>query len=322
MKAAVIYNTNEAPEYADATDPVSSGNHEILVKMKAAAIPNYEKSIAKGTHYSSTKLTEPKIPVRMGVGELEDGTRIFGVGITGVLAEKALMNPAQMVRLPDGIDNVSASALPNAVIGSALALLFRAGLKAGETVLINGATGFTGQIAVQLAKHYGAKKVIATGRNQEQLKALLELGADEIISLSEERETVLEQIKTLHKLVPIDVVLDYTWGQPAEIILNALQGEGNITSVVRFVTIGATAGDKIELSSAILRSSAIEIMGSGFGSLPKEALQQLFSVVLPEVFNLAAAGKLKVDTVTAKLADVKTAFYQDVPASKRLVIEI
>ena len=72
-----------------------------------------------------------------------------------------------MVKLPNGIDDAVAAALPNAVAGSAMALRFRAAMQSGETVLINGATGFTGKIAVQIAKHYGAKKIVVTGRNEQ-----------------------------------------------------------------------------------------------------------------------------------------------------------
>lgn len=322
MKAAVIYNANEAPKYEEFTDPVSAGENEILVSMKAAAIPNFEKGLASGKHYASSANTAPRIPVTMGVGEMKDGTRVFGIGKDGVLAEKALFIKAQMVKIPDGLDSVTAAAIPNAVVGSALALLFRANLKAGEVVLINGATGFTGKLAVQLAKHYGAKRVIATGRNQEQLEELLALGADELISLKNTPEEVSGEIQALHQLEPIDVVIDYTWGTPAELILTALQGKGKFTPVTRFVTVGSTAGDSINLSSAILRSSGLSLMGSGVGSLPADALRQLFSVVLPDVYALAAAGKLKIDTVSARLADVETDFYKEVPASKRLVFEI
>ncbi len=322
MKAAVIYNASEAPKYEEFSDPVSADENEILVSMKAVAIPNFEKGLASGKHYASITNTAPRIPVTMGVGEMEDGTRVFGIGKGGVLAEKALFNKAQMVRVPDGLDSVTAAAIPNAVLGSALALLFRANLKAGEVVLINGATGFTGKLAVQLAKHYGAKKVIATGRNQEQLEELLMLGADELISLKSTSEEIITKIKTLHESEPIGVVIDYTWGKPAELILTALQGKGKFTPVTRFVTVGSTAGDSINLSSAILRSSGLSLMGSGVGSLPAEALHQLFSAVLPEVYALAASGKLKIDTVSSRLADVETDFYKEVPASKRLVFEI
>ncbi len=87
---------------------------------------------------------------------------------------------------------------PMQYAGSAMALRFRAGMKQGETVLINGATGFTGKIAVQIAKHYGAKKVIVTGRNEQSLQSLLALGADEIVSLRQDDEAFIAQIKQIH----------------------------------------------------------------------------------------------------------------------------
>src|ERR1051326_3608559 len=103
-----------------------------------------------------------------------------------MIAEKAIVERDRMIKLPDSIDDITAAALPNAVAGSAMALLFRAGMKKGETVLINGATGFTGKIAIQVAKHYGAKKIIATGRNEQSLRSLLALGADEIITVEQD----------------------------------------------------------------------------------------------------------------------------------------
>ena len=89
-------------------------------------------------------------------------------------------------------------------------------MKACETVLINGATGFTGKIAVQIAKYYGAKKIIVTGRNEQSLQTLLSLGADEIISIKESDENFVTRIKAIHNSTPIDVVIDYLWGQTAE----------------------------------------------------------------------------------------------------------
>ncbi len=322
MKAAIVFNAGEAPTYTDVPEPIPANEKEVLVTMKAVAIAGHEKSMASGKHYAAEPLSKPAIPGRMGVGILKDGTRIFGVGRNGVLAEKTLMNTSQMVKLPDGIDDIAAAALPNAVIGSVLALLFRAKFKTGDVVLINGATGFTGTVAVQLAKHYGAKKIIATGRNAAQLQLLLSMGADEVISLKDNNETITENIKTIAQKTTVDIVLDYTWGQPAEYILSAFSGKGGFTNHLRYVSIGATAGDTMQVSAAILRSSNIEIMGSGLGSLPKEAFQKLFSDLLPEVFGLVIAGKLKIETVTANLKDVEKAFQQDVAPGKRLVIVI
>jgi len=87
------------------------------------------------------------------------------------------------------MDDASAAALPNAVIGAAMDLKFKVDLQPGEVVLINGATGFTGRVVVQIAKYYGAKKRIVTRRSQHSLDSLLSLGADEPVSLLQDGES-------------------------------------------------------------------------------------------------------------------------------------
>ena len=319
MKAA-IYIPGETPKYGDFAEPVVQNDNQLLITVKAAAVKNLDKGIVSGRHYSSDTNAQPKVAGIDGAGELADGTRVYGFGIIGMIAEKALIDKSRMVKLPANLNYVTAAALPNAVMGAGAAICYRAILKQNEVVLINGATGVTGMVAVQIAKHYGAKKVIVTGRNQESLNKLLHLGADEIISLKQEDEEILKQLKEIHSSTPIDVVIDYLWGHPAELILAALQGTGGLTHKVRFVTVGGMAGDKIQLSSGTLRSSDIEISGSGLGSLPGDAMQKLFTEMVPEMLQLAADGKLKIDTETADLKDVETAWNKELPSGKRLVI--
>ncbi len=164
MKAAVVYKKGESPKYAEFPEPIVSNENEVLVSIKAVAITNLDKGIASGKHYSSEKENLNVFIVGSdGIGILENGTRVYARGIYGTIAEKALVERNRMVVLPNGIDDATAAAMPNAVAGSAMALRFRAGIKPGETVLINGATGFTGIMAVQIAKHYGAMNIIVTG---------------------------------------------------------------------------------------------------------------------------------------------------------------
>ena len=145
MKAAVIYRRGEMPQYTDFPDPVTSNENELLIDVKAAAIKHLDKSKASGKHYSTKNDAQtPTIIGGDGVGLLEDGTRIFALGVSGMIAQKAVIEKDRMIKLPQGIDDVTAAALPNAVAGSAMALRFKAAMQPGETVLINGATGFTG----------------------------------------------------------------------------------------------------------------------------------------------------------------------------------
>ncbi|MEP6803405.1 MAG: zinc-binding alcohol dehydrogenase family protein, partial [Flavobacterium sp.] len=183
MKAAVIYKKGELPKYAEFATPIVQNENEVLISVKAVAITNLDKGIVSGDHYSAENENQNGTVIGSdGIGLLENGTRVYARGISGTIAEKALVEKSRIVLLPDGISDAIAASMPNAVAGSAMALRFRAGIQPGETVLINGATGFTGQMAIQIAKHYGAKKIIVTGRNEKTLQSLLALGADEVIS--------------------------------------------------------------------------------------------------------------------------------------------
>jgi NADPH:quinone reductase-like Zn-dependent oxidoreductase len=323
MKAAVLHKFGEVPGYEDFPEPVPENDDQVLISIKAAAIKNLDRARASGTHYAShTHL--PAVVGIDGVGVLQDGRRVYAQGITGMIAEKGLIYKNRFTLLPDDLDDATAAALPNAVLGAGMALRFRAGLKKGETVLINGATGVTGQLAVQLAKYGGASKVIATGRNEALLHKLKGMGADVVISLKEEEATIVDELRKLHHHQPIDVVIDYLWGRPMELILQALKGGGlhAFTPRVRIVTVGGMAGEHIELATGTLRSSAIELLGSGIGSLSAEDMQEFNSEVLPELFAQAAAGHLTIDVQTAGLKDIQSAWTMDVPAGRRLVIVI
>lgn len=323
MKAAVVFQKGESPKYVtDFAEPKAQNENELLISVKASAVKNLDKMRASGKHYSLQNFDRPIVVGGDGVGLLEDGTRVYGMGVSGMIAEKALVEKSRVVKLPGNIDNTVASALPNAVMGSALALRFRASLQKGETVLINGATGVTGKIAVQLAKHYGAKKVVATGRNEQSLQELLTLGADEIIFVNQDDESFVSKIKNIHKQNPIDIVIDYLWGHSAELILSSLKGDGGFSHRTRFVTIGGMTGDTITLSSSILRGTDIQISGSGLGSWTREEMKLLFAEILPEIFQLAADNKLKIETVNVELKDIEKVWDMNINGGKRLVVMI
>ncbi|KAF0974145.1 hypothetical protein FDP41_006755 [Naegleria fowleri] len=330
MRAGVLHQLGASPVYTEdwpepSSSSSSSNDQEVLVHMKACAIKNLDKARASGKHYSSH--SELPVVVGMdGVGKLQDGTRVYGMGTTGMLAEYALVDRNKLIALPDQVDDWTAAALPNAVLGSYLALFDRGLMKKGDVVLINGATGVTGRLCAQLAKYYGASKVIATGRNQHSLNKLQnEYGVDQTISLLEKDEHVLiETVRAIHELTPIDVVIDYLWGHPMELLLRALKGSGlhSFSHKVRVVTVGSMAGEHIHLSSSILRSSAIEICGSGFGSFSVESMREFYEKVLPEMFKLAGQGIIKVETEVADLKDVESVWNKEFDSGKRLVIRI
>jgi NADPH:quinone reductase-like Zn-dependent oxidoreductase len=323
MKAAVMYQKGTFPQYVDFPEPVVANDDEVLATVKAVAIKNFDKGRAAGKHYSTEAPTvNGRVVGSDGVCLLKDGTRVYSMGVSGMLAEKAIINKSRIVKLPNSLADATAAALPNAVIGAAMGLKFKADIQPGDVVLINGATGFTGRVAVQIAKHYGAKKVIVTGRNQASLNDLLALGADETISVLQNDESFKTQISAIHSITPIDIIIDYLWGHTAEMILACVKGNGGFTNRIRYVSVGSMSGDLIQLSAANLRSVDLQLTGSGLGAWTKAQVSQLFSEILPEMFQLAAAGKLKVEICTVQLKNIAELWSMEVTNGKRLVVTI
>jgi len=206
------------------------------------------------------------------------------------MAEHCIVKKARCIALPAALDEVTAAAIAIPGMSSWAALTERAKLVKGETVLINGATGVSGRLAVQIAKYLGAGKIIATGRNAGTLQSLKALGADETISLTQDNDA-LESAFQRQFHDGVGVVLDYLWGQSAELLLAAGAKASPEAVPLRFVQIGAMSAATITLPSAALRSSAIELMGSGIGSIPMPrllgAIEQLLNATVPGGFEIA-----------------------------------
>src|SRR6516164_10890908 len=215
MKAAVLRALGKPPRFEEFPDPEASQG-EVIVRVKAASLKNIDKMMASGSHYDShTEL--PVVCGIDGVGILEDGTRVFCGGCRrpyGMFAERSVVSRTWCLLIPDGVDDITAAALPNPALSSWLPLVWRAQLKHGETVLILGATGVAGQLAVQIAKHLGAGRVVAAGRNEGVLKRLRQLGADSAISLSASDEELEKTFAQEASNGGFSVVLDYLWGHP------------------------------------------------------------------------------------------------------------
>jgi NADPH:quinone reductase-like Zn-dependent oxidoreductase len=193
-----------------------------------------------------------------------------------------------------------------------LSLKQRAALAAGETVLVLGATGVAGQLALQAARHLGAKRVIAAGRNIEAIAAS---GADSVIALSQPEDAIREAFAA-EAAAGIDVVIDYLWGRPTELLLEALARGFRAASTrpTRLVEVGESAGKTITLPGATLRSVDLRLIGSGFGAVPLDRVL----AAIPTLFILAARGALKIAVETVPLADVEAAWNR-VEKGRRIV---
>jgi NADPH:quinone reductase-like Zn-dependent oxidoreductase len=305
MHAALVEDFNAPPRYREIPAPLPNEG-EILVRVLAAALSNLVRIQASGSHYSSpTKL--PFTPGNDGVGVTPDGARVYFFASRppfGSMGEYTVASPAMTIPLSADLDDAVAAALGNPGIATWGSMLGRANLQPGEAVLVNGATGISGKQAVQVAKYLGASRVIATGRDPEALAQVERLGADETISLNQPDEDLLSSFK--QALSGVQVVLDYLWGPSAQLLLKAAAGHGSPHGEprIRFVQIGSISGNAITLAAQDLRSSGVELLGSGLGSLSGQQILQSLTAMY------AAASKVQfaIDIDRVPLSEVEEAW--------------
>lgn len=314
MKAAVVFDLNEGPIWADFTEPQPAAGYT-LIDVRAAAISHVVKGRASGRHYSFDG-TLPFVVGIDGVGMTPDGQRVyfaFPSAPFGSMAQRAPVALQNCLPLPDALDDISAAAMANPGMSAWAALVKRAQFQAGETVLINGATGSAGQLAVQIARYLGAKKIIATGRNTQALTAL---AADECINLTADEQTLNAQFAAA-SAGQIDVVVDYLWGRSAELLLPMLAKYTPGEKPVRYVQVGSLAGADIALNGAVLRAAPLQLMGSGIGSL---TMPQLLAAT-GEMLQAAVPGHFTIATTPLPLRDVAAAWPRD-NSQKRTVFTL
>ena len=320
MKAAVVKAPGNGPVYADFEEPVAKSG-QTIVTVSASALSQLTKSRASGSHYSSEG-SFPAIAGTDGVGRTAEGQRVYFVlpeAPFGALAEKSLVETQHCIPLPKHLDDITAAAIANPGMSAWAAMVERARLKAEETVLVNGATGSAGRLAVQLAKYLGAGKVIASARNERELEEVKALGADVVIPFapdtSDPRGTKqYEQALMAEFAHGIDIVLDYLWGESARTIIIALAKSVEDAEPVRFVHVGGASGaQSIDLPGAALRSSAIVLMGSGAKSVRPSAL---FGAIR-NVFEATVPAKLQIATKIIPLSQVEE--YWSAPGKPRVV---
>jgi NADPH2:quinone reductase len=182
------------------------------------------------------------------------------------------------------------------------ALTERTQLAPGERILILGATGVAGRLAIQVARRLGARRVVAAGRNPQALEELGALGADRVISLAQDRPALVAAFRDVIAQEKIDLILDYLWGAPAEAALEAMtqRGASYGSARTRFVQVGSSAGPTVSLPAESLRSSGLELIGSGFGSVPIDRIFRALAAFLQE----AAREPFQISTTVAPLAQV------------------
>jgi NADPH:quinone reductase-like Zn-dependent oxidoreductase len=305
MRAALVEDFRFPPLYRETSPPVANDG-EIMLQVRAAPLSNLVRGQANGSHYSSvTKL--PFTPGNDGVGMDEDGGRVYFFSSRspfGSMAELSVASRSMTIPLAPDIDDAVAAALGNPGLATWGALLGRANFQPGEGVLINGATGIAGKQAIQVAKYLGASRIIATGRDEQSLAQLGVLGANETILLRQPDESLLRSFRSA--LAGVQVVLDYLWGPSAELILKAAAGHGSQQGEprIRFVQIGSIGGNAITLPAQLLRSSGVELVGSGLGSLSAQQILQS----LTQMFAAVTKVHFAIDIHPVPLAEVEEAW--------------
>jgi len=335
MKAAVVTSFGTAPRCADFPDPVAAGRDEMVVSVIAAGLHPRVRSQANGSHYTSTGVL-PLVPGIDGVGRDADGRLRYFVlpeDVTaGSMAERAVIDARRSVVLPSGTDPLMVAAAMNPAMSSWIALRQRIQFTAGSNVLVLGATGNAGRMAVQVARLLGAGEVIAAARDAGLLAGLAALGATSTLLLGpgpgpgsdsgpDSGDPGPDGSAVAGRLGPaaagVDVVLDYLWGQPAATLLTALiRARADGGRPLTWIQIGSVAGPVAPVPSAALRAARLQVVGSGQGSVPAGAIL----AELPELAREISKGTFGIDVRAVPLDDVGQAWADSARSRQRIVI--
>jgi len=291
------------PVYTSFVEPQANAA-SIVVAVRAAALTGLGRAFARRAHYF--KMPDgPFVLGKEGVAQHRDGKRVYfnvnaPVAAFGSMAERTLIDARFSFPVPDQI----AAALGNPGLAAWLALSWRAGLRPSETVLILGATGISGLIAVSAAKRLRAGGVIAAGRNRDALERSKRLGADAIVELAGTSDLVGAYREAARGNV--DVVLDYICGAPAEAALEVLSVDG------RLVHIGTRAAPAMNVLGATARRVCANILGFAYYHAPIETQALAYT----ELCRMAAAGEIALDIETRPLSQIEVAWDTDEAGSR------
>jgi NADPH2:quinone reductase len=297
VRAAVLRRYGEPPQPEDFDEP-EAGEGEDVVEVLAGGLNPVDISIASGTFYAGSPPL-PYVAGREGVGRTPAGGRVYFDGPVapfGSFAERAAIDAASAIELPDGLDDGLAVSLGIAGLAAWLALEWRARLGEGETVLVLGASGVVGQVAVQGARLLGAGRVVAAARSREGLRRAQALGADATVALGDPDDLTAALREACDG--GADVVVDPVWGEPAAAAIEAANANA------RVVQIGQSAGPQATIASAAVRGRSLAILGHTNFAAPREVKRAAYL----RMAGHAAAGELTVPVERVALDDVAAAW--------------
>jgi NADPH:quinone reductase-like Zn-dependent oxidoreductase len=294
MRAARLHELGGLPQVDD-VDPPAAGDGELL-EVSASTLNPVDITIGNGTFYGGT----PPFPYVIGseaVGRTADGKRLWYYAGQTMAEQVPITEPARAIEIPDGVDDATALACGIAGVTGWLAVARRAGVTAGDTVLVLGASGTLGCVAVQGAKLLGAERVIGAARHVENIPE----AADERIALTGE-----------YTLPAATVVVDALWGEPGARALEAA------ARGVRFVQLGQSAGPTATLASGWVRGKVANILGHSLFATPREVIVDGYRTLCEH----ARDGRISFETETFAFGDIAKAWERQASGSPRAKIVV
>jgi NADPH:quinone reductase-like Zn-dependent oxidoreductase len=316
MMAAVVSSFHAPPRFEEFPTPIPKTPDEMLVDVIAAGLHPRVRSQADGSHYTSTDEL-PLVPGIDGVGRGSDGRLRYFVLLDttmGSMAEKTVIDKRRSVSLPDDTDPIAVAAAMNPAMSSWVALRQRIEFQAGQRVLILGATGNAGELAVQIVKRFGASQIIAAGRDADRLARLPKLGATDTVQM----DGTPDAAKRLgDAAADVDVVIDYVWGEATvNAMLAVVTHRADPGKPLTWIEIGSVGGPTAQIPSAALRAARMAIVGSGQGSVATKAIL----AELPSLAQAIAAKSFEIEARPMRLQDVERAWTDAARTRQRIVI--
>lgn len=311
MRAALLTEAGGVPKPAEVDEPAGS----LLVEISAAALNPLDVAVASGRFYGGSP-TVPYVPGCEGVGRLAaTGERVFvfrdGLGVRrdGTLAEHVALEDADAIPIGDAVEDAAALACGIAGLAGWLPLAWRAPVREDDRVLVLGATGTAGIVAVQTARLLGAERVVAAGRDRERLTRASQAGADETVEL--DRDGLAEAFRAAAGGDGPTLVFDALWDGAVAAAVQAAAPRA------RVVQVGQSAGPEATLRSNDVRGKQLEVLGFSDFAVPADVVRQGYLELLGHV----AAGRIRIDVQTYELADVAAAWRRQAggPGTKLVV---
>jgi len=314
VRAALIRELGATPEVGEAPEP-EAGEGEVVVEVLAAPLNPIDLAVSRGI-LATGHPDLPYVPGCEGVGRTGDGRLVWLFGgslgrtANGTMAERASIGDAFAIDVPDGADAAVAAALGIAGLAGWLPFAWRAPLEGGENVLVLGATGSVGLVAVQTAKLLGAGRVVAAGRSAAGLERAVSVGADATVRLDDAGDLVAAFEDAFGGEGP-SYVFDPLWGAPAAAAAQAA------VPWARIVNLGQSAGATSELASAAVRFKSLSILGHTNFAVPADELADHYRRLVGHV----TAGDIRFEVERVPLDAVADAWRRQAEgAGAKLVV--